>query len=60
MYWENKFNVKIDEELHSVLNHSGQHLDFTLELGASIDEVMASTEPLLKSLNRGFKFTHSQ
>jgi hypothetical protein len=51
---------KLDEEFHSVLNHAGQHLHFTVELGTSIDEIMASEEPILKSLSKGFRVSHTQ
>lgn len=51
---------KIDEEFHAVLNNAGQHLYLSAELGTSIDEIMASEEPMLKSLAKGFKVTHTQ
>lgn len=59
IHWPNKA-PKIDEEFHGVLNHAGQHLHFTAELGTSIEEIMSSQEPIAKSLAKGFKFTHTQ
>jgi hypothetical protein len=50
----------VDEEFHAVLNHAGQHLHLTAELGTSIEEIMSSDEPMLKSLAKGFKITHTQ
>jgi hypothetical protein len=59
IHWPNRA-PKIDEEFHGVLNHAGQHLYFTAELGTSIEEIMSSQEPIAKSLAKGFKFTHTQ
>ena len=53
-----KANV-IPPELHSVLNHAGQHMHFDIDLGTSVEEIMASNDSLLKLLNQGFRVQKS-
>jgi len=53
VYFNNK--VPMIPEFVPILNHAGQHAHFTLELGSSIEKVMKSEEPLLKSLSEGFR-----
>lgn len=37
------------------MNHAGQHMHVDVELGTSVEEIMASEEPMVKSLTKGFK-----
>lgn len=48
---------RLSEDFHTVLNHTGQQINLEAELSTSIEDLMASTQPILKSLAEGFKFT---
>jgi hypothetical protein len=51
--------MRMPDDFHQVLSHCGQHIHETFELGTSIEEIMKSEEPVLKSLTKGFTVTGS-
>ena len=53
IYLRNK--VPMIPEFVPILNHAGQQIQYTIDLGTSIEKVMSSEEPLLKSLSSGFR-----
>lgn len=42
-------------EFVPILNHAGTHVHLTAELGTSLEKLMSSDEPLMKSLSNGFR-----
>jgi len=53
--------ITFDDAIRGVLNSSGQHLHFDVELGSSLEEIMDSDEAILMLLAKGgFKVSHKQ
>ena len=53
--------LKFDDAIKGVLNSSGQHLHFNVELGSSIEELINSDEAMIMLLAKGgFKVSHKQ
>ena len=42
------------QDFANVLNHCGQHIHYTVQLGTSIEDIMKSTQPVVKSVAEGF------
>ena len=51
-------NYKIPEEFVSILSHAGQCINYKLELGTSIEEVMKSESSLIHCAAKGFRVQH--
>jgi len=52
IHYPNSFPMP--DDFHQILSHCGQHIHAQLELGTSIEEIMKSEQPVLKSLTKGF------